>query len=256
MQSDYLVQRPPSHNDWLLMYTIKGAGFVHYDQQDFICNAGDLTILLPGMNHHYGTLESDWSFLWVHFIPDPEWRTWLRFPHQKPLIHVPIASDIEQQHIGHALMKLVEYSSKSYDLRATRLSVLALEEVLLHLSLSLPTDEISIMDPRIVDILQYLQDSFHEKISIPELAKQSCMSVSRLSHLFKEQVGDTIIRTIHKLRLEKAAKLLIQTNRQVSEIATDVGFESIDHFTRLFTASYGLSPSKYRKTISITASSN
>lgn len=247
MKADYLVQRPASHADWLLMFTTKGTGFVHFEHHDTICNAGDITILLPGMHHHYGTYGDSWSFMWVHFIPDPEWRTWLSFPHQKPLVHVPISSAIEQQHIEQALTKTVEYSNKGNDLRTIRLSMLALEETLLHLSLALPKNERSIMDPRIVETLQYLQQSFYEKISIPDLARKSCMSVSRLSHLFKEHVGDTIISTLHKLRLDKAANLLTQTNRQVSEIANDVGFDSIDHFTRLFTASYGLSPSKYRK---------
>ena len=244
--ADYVVQRPTSQHDWLLMYTISGTGFVQFEQKTNICHAGEAILLLPGMNHHYGTYGSSWLFLWVHFIPDPEWRTWLRFPHGKQLIHIPIPSDNERRQIEQSLMKMVDFIHYSYDFRTARLSNLALEEALLHLSLALPSDERSLMDPRIHDTLQYLQQFYNKKISIPNLAKQNCLSVSRLSHLFKEQVGDTIISTIHKLRLEKSAQLLLQTNRQVSEISIDVGFDSVDHFTRLFTASYRMSPSKYR----------
>ncbi|WP_239004631.1 helix-turn-helix domain-containing protein [Paenibacillus tepidiphilus] len=106
-----------------------------------------------------------------------------------------------------------------------RLSELALEEALVHVQLSANQEHSVSMDPRISDILRDLQLHPAQKVSLPELARTSCLSISRLSHLFKEQVGDTILNTLNKFRMERAAQLLAGTQRQVAEIAADVGFE-------------------------------
>jgi len=103
------------------------------------------------------------------------------------------------------------------------------------------------MDPRISDLLAWLQNEYREPVRIPELAKRCCLSPSRLSHLFRQQVGDTILGTVLKIRLEKAAELLAFTARQVAEIAEDVGFGCTDHFTRMFCKTYGKTPTEYRK---------
>jgi AraC-like DNA-binding protein len=50
-----------------------------------------------------------------------------------------------------------------------------------------------------------------------------------------------------RLRIEKAKTLLLDRNRRISEIAYDVGFQSLTHFNRVFKAITGQSPSDYRK---------
>ena len=108
-------------------------------------------------------------------------------------------------------------------------------------------DTVVLMDPRISSLLQELQMNPAQKISLPELARKSCLSTSRLSHLFKEQVGDTILNTLYKYRLERALQLLVSTQRQIAEIASDVGFDCAIHFTRKFRDTFGETPSLYRK---------
>ncbi|WP_232289033.1 helix-turn-helix domain-containing protein [Paenibacillus sp. Aloe-11] len=77
--------------------------------------------------------------------------------------------------------------------------------------------------------------------------KAVCLSPSRLSHLFKKQVGDSIIETLIKYRLNQAEKLIKYTIRPITEIALGVGFNSPDYFSRKFTDYFGVNPSKYRK---------
>ncbi|MFC0215296.1 hypothetical protein ACFFK0_23155 [Paenibacillus chartarius] len=128
----------------------------------------------------------------------------------------PFRSDVEE-----AIKKMHKHSSQGTTPIHQRLSMVALEEALLHLRLATLSGGAAAMDPRIADIPLYMQHSFAEKISLPDLAKRSCLSTSRLSHLFKEEVGDTIINTLHKIRLEKAAQLLSYTARQISKRKRD-----------------------------------
>ncbi|WP_019908556.1 helix-turn-helix domain-containing protein [Paenibacillus sp. HW567] len=245
----YSIHRPSGSVDWLLMYTLSGEGEIQRPEGTVTCGPGDLAVLLPGMPHHYGTRGSRWEFIWVHFIPDPQWLTWLKLPLMSELFaykHLPageLRSNVEDGLVRMALNDLPAGRSELH----RKLSELALEEALIHLQLHCNTEYHSSMDPRVAEILQHLQQFPAAKISIPELAKRSCLSPSRLSHLFKEQVGDTILNTVCKFRLERAAQLLSGTTRQVAEIASDVGYDCSIHFTRKFREAFGETPSGYRK---------
>lgn len=103
------------------------------------------------------------------------------------------------------------------------------------------------LDDRVREVLHYLNRHYAEDIRVEALASMVSLSVSRLSHLFKEQVGKTMIEVLFQIRLDKAAELLRFTSKQVMEIAYDMGFNSLPYFTRKFTANYGMSPKKYRE---------
>ncbi|MBB6634582.1 helix-turn-helix domain-containing protein [Cohnella thailandensis] len=244
----YSVHRPSGSVDWLLMYTLSGEGVVRTAEEDVLCREGDAAILLPGIPHQYGTHGEAWEFLWVHFIPDPDWSPWLRLPvRSERFFHLSLPAEVRHA-VVDPLNRMHRHSLR--DGRTAlhgRLSELALEEALIQVRLAASDVGEIAMDSRIAEVLRYLQFSFKEKIGLPELAQLACLSPSRLSHLFKEEVGDTILNTVNKFRLEKAAQLLSCTSRRISEISSDVGFESTDHFTRMFQQSFGETPSKYRK---------
>ncbi|MBB3112360.1 AraC family transcriptional regulator of arabinose operon [Paenibacillus phyllosphaerae] len=247
--SEYAIHRPSGSKDWLLMYTVSGEGQIQKQNQAVTCAAGDVVLLMPGIPHHYGTKGEAWEFLWVHFIPDPEWSTWLRLPGTEARFFM---TQIEDERLRHSIQDSLTRMVR-HDLPAgssglhRRLSELALEETLIYIQQTCGSESSVTMDPRIAALLRELQLCYAQKVSLPELARKHCMSTSRLSHLFKEQVGDSILNTLCKFRLDKAAQLLSGTNRQVSEIASDVGFDCAIHFTRKFREVFGETPSMYRK---------
>src|SRR5205807_3225926 len=78
------------------------------------------------------------------------------------------------------------------------------------------------------------------------LAREVDLSPSRLAHLFKQELGDSVTNTVLILRLRRAARLLEYTSRRVGAIAEDVGFSSAFYFSRQFHRHFGLSPRAYR----------
>jgi AraC family transcriptional regulator of arabinose operon len=84
-------------------------------------------------------------------------------------------------------------------------------------------------------------------LTITALAQQVSLSPSRLSHLFKAQVGRSIIETMVSIRLHQTERLLKYTSLHIGEIAHEVGFQSASYFSRQFKAHYGLSPEAYRQ---------
>ncbi|RRJ64850.1 helix-turn-helix domain-containing protein [Paenibacillus oralis] len=245
----YAIHRPSGSRDWLFIYTVSGSGEIQLPDRTAECVAGDIAILLPGNPHQYRTKGTEWEMIWVHFIPNPQWSTWLKLPEmERNFVFHHLSTAESRSSVQKALQRMVDHELPGVTSELhRRLAELALEEALIHLQMDSQQEQIAAMDPRISEILQDLQLNPAQKISLPELAQRSCLSVSRLSHLFKEQVGDTVLNTLTKFRLERAAQLLSGTQRQVAEIASDVGFDCAIHFTRKFNDVFGETPSKYRK---------
>ena len=65
--------------------------------------------------------------------------------------------------------------------------------------------------------------------------------------LFKKATGINFTEFVSRLRVEKAKNLLINPNLRISEIAYEVGFQSLTHFNRIFKKIAGQSPTDYRE---------
>ena len=91
-----------------------------------------------------------------------------------------------------------------------------------------------------------MRDDVRGELSLAELAQSVNLSVWRLSHIFKSDVGMPPIRFLRLLRMEKAKHLLESSFLSVKEIAYRVGLNDESHFVRDFKSTYGSSPALYR----------
>lgn len=245
----YHVRRPAGTHDWLLTFTIAGVGCYRLGDQCHLCQAGDLMVLEPDTMHDYATLykEQPWEFYWVHFLPRPHWIEWLQLPTQAlGLRSLKIDDPLLAQRIERTFLRLLQDLHNATHFRLD-LAANALEEILLCIAQQQARTKPHTLDPRINTILQRLQANYREPITITALAQQVALSPSRLSHLFKEQVGRSIIETILTIRLHQTERLLQYTSLRIGEIAQEVGFQSASYFSRQFKAHYGLSPEAYRE---------
>jgi len=93
----------------------------------------------------------------------------------------------------------------------------------------------------------YLEEHFTEEVSVQKVASHVCVSVSHLSHLFKEKTGMSVVDYLLRIRMDVASRLLRETQKSVTEIAFQVGFQDGGYFTRMFRKVFGVSPSTARK---------
>lgn len=103
-------------------------------------------------------------------------------------------------------------------------------------------------DPRIRIVLDFLNANLHRKIRLTELAEAAKVSPSRLSHLFKTEMGVSPGQYLMRLRMQKAGILLATSRLSVKEIMAIVGYDNKSHFVRHFRRSFDLAPSEYRRT--------
>ena len=102
------------------------------------------------------------------------------------------------------------------------------------------------MDHRVEKILQMMREDVRGELSLAELAQSVNLSVWRLSHIFKTDVGMPPIRYLKLLRMERAKVLLETSYLSVKEIAFRVGLNDESHFVRDFKTTFGSTPTSYR----------
>lgn len=83
-------------------------------------------------------------------------------------------------------------------------------------------------------------------VSLGEVAKAVNTSTYYFCKLFKKATGLTFTDYLSRVRIEKAKNLLLNPNARISEVAYEVGFQSLTHFNRMFRKLTGQSPSAYR----------
>jgi AraC-like DNA-binding protein len=92
----------------------------------------------------------------------------------------------------------------------------------------------------------YIQEHLEEELSLAKVANFVHISPNYLSEKFKEVTGVKFVDYIARRRFAKACLLLLDPDLRISEIAFEVGFQSLSQFNRVFKKFSGKSPTEYR----------
>lgn len=101
--------------------------------------------------------------------------------------------------------------------------------------------------PEINKVLKYIHQNYNKKLTVKSLAKRVAMDENYLSTLFKKETSETLINYIHKFRIEKAKKVLIETNLTITQISEKVGFFNDNYFIKIFKRLTSYTPKSYRE---------
>jgi AraC-like DNA-binding protein len=92
----------------------------------------------------------------------------------------------------------------------------------------------------------FIKGNFTRKISLREVAKIAGLSAPYFSTIFKEEMGENLSKYINRQRVEKASRMLLETDISLSEISNACCFDDQSWFSKIFKSFTGISPSKYR----------
>ena len=94
--------------------------------------------------------------------------------------------------------------------------------------------------------VQYMQEHFREKITLPEVAEKIYVSQWHLSKLLNRYMGKNFSEVLNSIRIEKAKELMKDPSLRLADIAEMVGFLDVAHFSRVFKKLTGVSAGEYR----------
>ena len=100
--------------------------------------------------------------------------------------------------------------------------------------------------PAITRAKEFINQHLNEDLSLGQVAKAVNTSTFYFCKMFKKATGINFTDYVSRRRIENAKNLLLNPNLRVSEIAYEVGFQSLTHFNRVFKKIEGQSPTEYR----------
>ncbi|HKR65251.1 MAG TPA: AraC family transcriptional regulator [Thermoanaerobaculia bacterium] len=94
---------------------------------------------------------------------------------------------------------------------------------------------------------EFVHDEFRRIASVSEVAAIAGVHPVHLARGFRAHTGSSVADTLRRLRLDWAADVMLDENRPILDVALDCGYADQSHFTRAFTARFGVPPARYRR---------
>ena len=102
-------------------------------------------------------------------------------------------------------------------------------------------------DKTLQTAIDFITDHWDHDFSVGDLAKKCCVSESTLYHLFQKELGQTPTKFQNFIKINVAIEYLEKQNYSIATISHLVGFNSENHFRKVFSDITGTTPLKYRK---------
>jgi AraC-like DNA-binding protein len=96
-------------------------------------------------------------------------------------------------------------------------------------------------------LVNRIMRDYGQQLSATELAAELGMTESRFSRFFKRTTGNTFPEFVNRVRVNRAGQLLMESDRQISHICYEVGFNNVANFNRRFLEVKGVTPSEFRR---------
>ncbi len=239
------------HNHIEIAYILSGKSLFNIDGKQYEVKKGDLIIINPNQVHNALILEPKNPSLefFIGFTDfkyeNMEYNT--LFKDECPIIEASASTRKYFQNLIEAILHENEQNREGkYFMLKTYLTQLIL------LIIREKNKEININETAkskvSKEISEYFHNHFSEKISLEQLAKNMYLSPFYISKIFKEEIGDTPINYLIKIRLEHAKELLLShPNLSIKEIASIVGYDDAYYFSKIFKKYYEYSPAEFKK---------
>jgi YesN/AraC family two-component response regulator len=107
--------------------------------------------------------------------------------------------------------------------------------------------EVDVDNPLMQEIATYIYQNYDKKLTLEDMSEKFNISRSYLSKKFKVITGFGFKEYVVNVRIQNACRLLLETNKSITDIAFECGFNDSNYFGDAFRHVKGVSPNKYRK---------
>ena len=229
------------HNNLEIAFCFSGAQSVKIGESVYTMRKGDAAIIFPNIVHEYieyHGAEEDTEI--VAIILDYKL---IAAAVSGILTHCPasplICSKFVSENTRYAFKNIATAQS---DIALIGWTYVILSELLQVVQLT-PMDKELDLAPRIID---YIDNNFKEDLNINSLANAFGYSPSYVAHIFCDQLKISFRTYLGAVRSEYAATLIKTTSKNLTEIAYDSGYSSLNTFCRCFKKHFSMTPSQYK----------
>lgn len=220
---------PAVRDFWLLHYVVSGSGIFEREGERYSLRAGDLFVIPPLVETYYQADEREpWSYIWVGFraeeLPAP----------LPPVLRLPAAG---------AVFEEMKRCKKTENGRSAFLAARVWDFFSLVQERGNPSEDY------VEKALHCIRSEYMTNLTVSDLAARLNLDRCYFSTLFKEQTGVSPMQYLIRVRMEKAAELMLKYGECASTAGASVGYPDLCHFSKAFKKYYGVSPMEYKKRI-------
>lgn len=222
---NYFMKRE-TYPPLLILFIREGELYVEYQNQSFNAQKGDV-ILLDCSKPHYYHARNGLEFLYMHFDGSNSHEICQHILEIKG----PLIQEDSNILIGRLLYNMVDFyqnegieSMFQSSMRIYHIFEYLLKPPVLQTESETPIEE----------SIHYIRQNYHEPLNLNKLAEIANLSPYYYAHCFKEETGYSPMEYVTNTRLEQAKIKLIRTQKNVEEIADEVGYSSSSSFINMF----------------------
>lgn len=253
-------KRTEGIGEYILIYCVEGNGWYRVNNKIFRVEKDNFFILPAGKPHAYGAGDieetengrlvrkaGEWSIYWIHFSGEHA-RMYVDGDYSPHQIAAAVNSRISER--NSLFDEMLQVLHEGYEL-----SHLRYVSSLLHYYLAsmhylrefraAQREKVTI-DPLLAAI-HYMKENVGTRLQLEQITKYVGYGVSQFSALFKKETGYSPLSYFNLLKIRYACQLLTETDMTVTDIALRLGIEDNYYFSRIFSKTMGISPTKYRK---------
>ena len=235
----YWITRDKSPH-YVLEYVCDGIGHIVCDGNEYTVNKGDVYLLEPGSNHkYYSDKKNPYTKIWINFESDI-FEKLIKDLNINGIVKFP---NVFCEDLFEELLRIEDKSLFHNVIAYDTLEILF--KIALRLFKSINNPEPYIPE-QINNIKLMLDQSFFGNLTIEDICEQHYLSRSYVISNFKKYFGVTPHKYLIDGKIKISISLLRNYNKSIKEIATELGFYDVYHFSKTFKQKLGVSPSEYR----------
>ena len=236
-----------SHPMAELTYVDQGALHSVADGQDLLLKQGDLVIYGPGQWHmQYADIGVAPRFVTISFDlagVEPEPLLNRKFTTPQSVVTV-LQNMLREQE------RMDAYSNDIILAQLNLMLLLLLRESAAPSRSKLQTSNAIHSENEIIrQAQQYISSHIREKLSVPLVARQVDVSPSYLTALFHKNLQISPGEYIRRIKLQESKQMIRENNLNFTEIAAELQYSTVHHFSRQFKEKFGITPTEYAKSV-------
>lgn len=231
----------------ILIYNVEGNGIISTGHTKHELPADHFFIIPPSMPHaYYAGKEDPWSIYWIHFAGSKA-RLFSRIALQPIPIERGKTSRINDR--LELFNEIFKNFDRGFSIETLEYANLCLNHLLAsftHLGPFRSINESKGKDP-VGQSINFMLENLNRKLTLENLAEELQLSSSHFSRLFTKQTGHSPIDYFIQLKIQKACRLLDNSDWNIAEVARESGFDDQFYFSRQFRKVMNMPPREYKR---------
>ena len=253
---DFEVHR---HVNVEMMVVIGGQARHIINGMEFDAHPGDMFILFPGMTHELremqnfdevkiGCIPGAFSALVPELELSDGFRSLFLPPREnsRSIPRLQLKTD-EYSYVRQIVLKMVdEYNKKTIGWQPAIRSSFCMLLVTFLRAFNRKMETFNPILYHLNETISYMENNFSKCITLYDLAQRTGLSESQFVRVFRKNYGTSPIDYLINIRLANACRLLLSSDKTVTEIALECGYNDCNYFSRQFKRKIGAPPCDYR----------